>query len=299
MSAVFSSIANFWNNLQPQNIDFDADYTYVETISLSERVNKIALSIVNLFCLDFRRSVQFFYEAFVGQETIRASVLDINNETDTWIRKVSIDCPKHKSGFSAKHAIEFVKRGGKLTLVSKQKPLVCSKEKSFITGCSAGYNRSQVLNAFLKSQGIKVIGILSGSLSAANPARSKTREVKENANAKEQFKKVFGHSREVVIGAHLGHDPRTLFSRRKWFQDFFKQLNKPVHFAVFSESATSSIRHLLKRKGSLEGFQISYIPLKDTIGFPKWDLRTARFRPDSAQGISFFRAKLQELIKIV
>lgn len=270
----------------------EAFYSYQEVISMGDRLKKLVLSIFKLFiCLDFKASRMLFNEFYSGKKTIHVSISEIGQEAVDWIKKVSADCPEAESGFTPRHAIEFVKRGGKLQLASQEAKITCRRGENIITGCAAGYNRSQTICAYLSIEGCAVSEVLAGGISAVNPACKKTFE--ETSEQKANFVQVFGRERKPVLGSHLGHDPSTLASRRRFFSDFFKEL-KPTHFAVFHYSASSSIQRLLERKGSLEGFTISYIPMHDTIR----NTVSADIEPESIQAFIRFSQELRQYVTV-
>jgi hypothetical protein len=270
----------------------EAFYSYQEVISTGDRLKKLVLSIFKLFiCLNFKASRVLFNEFYSGKKTIHVSISEIGQEAVDWIKKVSADCPEAESGFTPRHAIEFIKRGGKLQLASKDAKVICRRDENIITGCAAGYNRSQTMYAWLSIVGCTVSEVLAGGISAVNPARKKTFE--ETSEQKANFAQVFRRERKPVLGSHLGHDSSTLASRRGFFRNFFKELT-PTHFAVFHYSASSSIQRLLERKGSLEGFKISYIPMHDTIR----ETRSADIKPESAEAFTRFLQELSEYVTV-
>jgi|GEM_PF-4275447 len=185
-----------------------------------------------------------------------------------------------KGGITAEEAQAFLNRGGHLNIVAEGKgSIVIRPGERVVTGCSSGINRSQVTAAILEEMGVEVVGVLIGSESGMNPgledqvklSLSIPSKMDQTAPSLVHFRKVFKRDKRDQLGAHKHQDylegKQTLEGLKAEFQSYIDGLD-PMQFITFADSGPAVIRRLLARKGNLEGFIITHIPLRDEIGHP-------------------------------
>jgi len=170
----------------------------------------------------------------------------------------------------------FLGRGGVFNILDDSRRVKVDKNYPVITGCTWGYNRSQVAAAVLRKKNIKVSGILAGGKNAMNPEASEHScsdifGERASEGSQDNFEKAFGFAKMHQVGVEeLGHSlpsDVTIGQAKQFYQEYINAL-RPTHFITFGQCGIPVFRRLLERQGRLERFIVTYCPWDDEIAFP-------------------------------
>jgi carbon monoxide dehydrogenase subunit G len=161
----------------------------------------------------------------------------------------------------------FIDRGGRIEILEEGKPVKLNKTDSFIVGCTAGVNRSQVARAVLLKNGCQVLAPLAGGGSRMNPAAACALFGSLYMFDKKQaFKQACGYDKVPQLGAIELEATDDLNTHEQWFKNFFNKLPaQPHHFLCFASSGPSVILRLLDKPGDLSSYKVTIIPWSDEI----------------------------------
>jgi hypothetical protein len=263
---VFLSISNAWQGHSELASDHFWKARDLAIICGDNVLNVLSIGVWHCFLMNQGLSKLL-------NPTILPKILPGNATAKEFIDCVNTGLFTEIPTLTEKEAQAFLNRGGQLNIVTDEKialkKIPLHSEMRVITGCNSGINRSQVAAAVMTNMGAAVRGVLAGGDSGMNPhadfpiPADPSEDIQGTAT---NFRAAFGHPKSPQMGVAetqtLDTDPA-----KAYYQQLINKLDQ-THFITFSTCGVSTLRRLLAKEGSLDGFVMTYIPWGDEVAHP-------------------------------
>lgn len=167
----------------------------------------------------------------------------------------------------------FIQKGGLITFLEVNEVYILDTSKKYLVGCTAGYNRSQIMYRLLKDLNLQVIAPpIAGYFSMMNPSMNNSAFIELNQDDNMIFKTAVGHSKVPQLGWNEIHErkieEREAF-QQTFYQDFINKVDIPVTIIGFCNTPESLIARFVASGRDLKGVEIIYCNVDDEIKVPK------------------------------
>jgi hypothetical protein len=175
---------------------------------------------------------------------------------------------------------------------------IVMEKGTYLVGCSAGCNRSQVARVFLQNHQCRVAAVIAGADSGINPMSPCLRLRPFDSIEQEQFRLAFNQEKVPQLGCEkFGSTSYTgveCVQTWEFYSNYFKNC-EPLSVLGFAHTSPAVIKRLLVRTDSLKGFKIIHFDVNDEINYPQPPLTIEH--SGTGEAYKAFYNKLKETLK--